>query len=56
MWGGPVLPDIRQEITHCLGVNIPPLVTAVRVYGYGLIFALESGRTKGSRQSLGSGC
>ena len=24
VWGGPVLPEVRQEIAHCLGNSAPP--------------------------------
>ena len=24
MWGGPVLPEVRPEIAHCLGISVPP--------------------------------
>ena len=43
VWGGLVLPKIRQEIAHCLGICVPPLITAARVYGYSLTLGLASG-------------
>ena len=30
VWGGPVLPEVRLEIAHCLGISAPPQVTTAR--------------------------
>ena len=45
VWGGLVLPEMRQEIANYLGIFAPPppKVTTARVYGYGLTFGLASG-------------
>ena len=33
VWGGPVIPDTRQEIANLLGIFLTPPVTRVRVRG-----------------------
>ena len=43
VWGGPVLPEVREEIAGLLGIQLAPPVTRVRVRGYGISMGLVSG-------------
>ena len=50
VWGGPVIPDTRQEIATLLGILLTPPVTRVRVRGYGVSMGLVSGQQSAAQR------